>query len=150
MERFTIVADTYKLSNFYGVYIVYDSVTAKIIYIGMEKMTQLFTMGDAKSYGKYAEVIGMDKPFFFQLVSMQPDKASAINEHNRLIRQHGMPDMIKQRIMTQGVLCVDTGERFRTAKEAAEAHGVAQGNLSKHLRGVPGYRSIRGKTYIKC
>lgn len=43
------------------------------------------------------------------------------------------------------VICVDTGEVYTSATDAAEAAGVSIGNMSSHLTGR--YRTVKGKRY---
>lgn len=59
------------------------------------------------------------------------------------------PEYNKMRVLFRGsaIECVETGERFRNQSECAEKHNIRQGNLSKHLRNLPGCKHIKGRTY---
>lgn len=43
--------------------------------------------------------------------------------------------------------CEQDGRTFASQLEAARAYGLDKGNLSKHLRGAPGYATVRGLTF---
>lgn len=45
------------------------------------------------------------------------------------------------------VRCVDTGEIFRNAAEAARRIGVHTSTMSNHMTGRPGYEKVKGMTY---
>ena len=45
------------------------------------------------------------------------------------------------------VKCNETGDIYETLTEAAKTMGVGKSNLSKHLRRMPGHKSVGGHTY---
>ena len=47
------------------------------------------------------------------------------------------------------VICMDTGEIFENPNQACEQHKLSYGQLNKHLRGLIGYKSVKGKRYKK-
>lgn len=51
------------------------------------------------------------------------------------------------RVPPRHVLCNETGERWKTLKEAAQAHNLAESALSNHLNGKPGHKTVKGRTY---
>lgn len=47
------------------------------------------------------------------------------------------------------IQCVETGEIFESQVAVCLAVGVATSQMSNHIRGVPGHRTIKGRRYIK-
>lgn len=47
------------------------------------------------------------------------------------------------------VLCVETGEQYNSIKEAVDKNNLTYSALCNHLRGMKGYKTVKGKTYRK-
>lgn len=45
------------------------------------------------------------------------------------------------------VLCMDTGESWKSAHTAALTHNLSYGQLLKHLSGAVGYKTVKGRVY---
>ena len=47
----------------------------------------------------------------------------------------------------RGVMCLNDGRTWESQTKCAEGEGISQSQLNKHLRGLVGYRTVKGKTY---
>ena len=45
------------------------------------------------------------------------------------------------------IVCYETGEKFRSVKDAAEAHGCTESQISYHLRKRYARRNVNGRNY---
>lgn len=48
---------------------------------------------------------------------------------------------------TAAVVCNETGDIFPNAEKAAEWIDTGKGNMSKHLKGIGSWKSLRGRTF---
>lgn len=46
------------------------------------------------------------------------------------------------------VKCIETGEVFESVNAVCTACGISTGVMYPHLRGLPGHRTVRGRTYV--
>ena len=49
---------------------------------------------------------------------------------------------------SRAVRCNETGERFESVTECVKDHELNYPQLSKHLQGMRGYRTVKGRTYF--
>lgn len=56
---------------------------------------------------------------------------------------------VKPLDMKKEVLCIDTGVLFPTAAAAARAADANPASMHRHLDGVSGYPTVKGKKYIR-
>lgn len=147
MEKFTIELKPSQFANSWAVYAMYDKSGEKLLYLGVERLSQLFTLSNARANPFFSELFKDDEKFVFMLTDVMPNKVAAMNRYSEHIRRVGMPDAIKRHTLHKAVECLNTGEIFETLTACAIAHGINQGALSKHLRNAVGYRTLKGKTY---
>lgn len=140
-----------KLSQEWAVYIIFDGITAKVEYVGMCLMSQLFSIPDAFANSAFIKMFPDGHPVILRVDDVFKIKAEAIKRQAILINDHQL-----YKIMALGrfgrsapIICNETGETFPTLADAARAHGIAAGNLSNHLNHKPGFRSLRNRTYSR-
>ncbi len=138
--------DKNKSSKLWVVYILYHPHTAVPFFVGHCKLNQLFSFPDA-----YKD-IGLSCPdlFMFRVTDVVENLGDALKAHSVRVRETGtLVDLARQRLAnaTAVIECLDTGEKWPTLAEAARAHGLGAGNLSKHLRGAAGFNTVKGRRY---
>lgn len=139
------------LNNAWCVYLLKDNNDA-IQFIGISKLDRIYTIADAKNNPGFKQYFPDNKYIFIQMIDIAPNKVKALQKHSERMRQlPNIPMMMKyaRYNKTLPIYCIETGETFKSLDEVARAHGVGAGNLSKHLRGVAGHRSIKGRTYCR-
>lgn len=151
MESYTItLLTTYKeLNENYVIYNLRDAQTAALIYVGTCKQSQVMTIPDARSNPLFASTFKENTKFILNVTHVLPDRASAMECYAAQIKFWGMPEMIRAHSLAKGVQCLNTGEIFASIKDAAQAHGLDQAALSRHLRGIAGHRTVKGKMYCR-
>lgn len=94
-----------------------------------------------------------DQPVTMQLFGIFEDKIKAFNALESW-RVANAPKIDftnvyegKRDTRARGVQCIETGETWATLGACAEAHKLGKGNLSNHLAGHIGFKTVRGKTY---
>ena len=127
--------------------------TFKVLFVGIEKLTSFAKLTDffrnpmLKHYRD-----DKDKQFHVQVVSICSGKGEAMRQQSNAIRAAGFPNANKySRIAERGlIVCHETGDKYHTLKEAAEAMRIDPTNLSRHLRNMPGFKSVKGYTFSRA
>lgn len=127
----------------WAVYSVRDAATAKIIHIGYERLTSLFTISDTRSNPD----VKPDDTIIMIVTDICSNRGEAMRQHSIRLRAEGMTQRPIHRVC--GVECITTGEIFSSASEVVRQHGVNQSALSNHLNNKSGFRSVKGKIYRK-
>lgn len=147
MSNLKLMTTPEQLANSWGVYKLINIESDIILYLGIGKLSQLFTISEARANPFFHTTFKNNETLIFELADIQPTKAQAMNSYSAMLSYHGMPAMIKNQSLYKGVECINTGERFPNISACAQSHGIDQGALSKHLRGTVGYRTLKGKMY---
>jgi hypothetical protein len=124
-----------------------------IKYIGVAPLAELFTFSDAECNSLWPDHFsGNERPITINVIALTHDEQEAYKEHARLVMQY-TPICNRQGYYVnprrQNIKCVETGEVWRTAAEACKAHGLATSALTNHLNHKPGYKTVKGRTYIR-
>lgn len=140
-----------KLAQEWAVYIIFNGITAKIEYVGMCLLSQLFSVPDAFANSAFAKIFSNGHPAILRVDDIFRTRTEAMKRQGILITEHQL-----YKIMAEGrfgrsapIVCNETGETFPTLADAARAHGIGAGNLSNHLNHKPGFRSLRNRTYSR-
>lgn len=120
-----------------------------LIYIGVAKFSQFHLLPDATRNSYFAALVKSDEPIDIRIIATG-HKVDCVNHRMSLLRS--MTDTPPaNRYGSYGqqmrIQCIEDGKIYRTQQEAAQAYGIAQGNLSHHLRGSPGYPKVGGRTF---
>lgn len=115
-------------------------------FIWYSKVSHLTTLADAVKNPDFNRTAN----YYLAITSYQPDKVTAYNVVSAWMKLHGMPALnLTQWVNRRNpVQCVQTGVVYNSASDAAKALGINQSQLSQHLRRNPGYKTIRGMTFI--
>lgn len=128
------------------VYELRDGITSELIFIGYCRITHFFAFPDAR------QILGKQFPerFIFRSISECTGKGEAIRQHAFHVNVNGFAKKLAEYNISNfngSIICDQTGETFRTIGQVVLSHGIAAGNLSNHLRGIPGFNTVKGKTY---
>lgn len=128
------------------VYHVFEPITLELLYIGNCALNQFVHAPDLRSNAQFRSNID----YLICSHGVYADKSMGMQEQGiqvELMRE--MPPYNKKGRVNfrTPIKCNETGEVFRTIKDAAFAHGCGQSNLSNHLNNRVGFRSVKGKTY---
>lgn len=146
------------MDSFYERWCVYEHIIFndetqqdETIYIGHCVLRDLFIFSDARNNSKWQEIVSPKTVLTIKLLNIG-DRADCANERSRLAMYH-RPICNVQGMDTIGlsmrVTCNETGDSWANQQECALALGINQGQLSNHLSGRRGYKTIRGKTFRK-
>jgi len=150
MNQINVITNNFrKLSKDWAVYYIMDGLTAKVEFVGLCVLSQLFAAPDISSNPMFDQKFPDGHPVILQVSSIFKTKAEALKHQSELIRQYNLYKVMAQgRFMrTAPIICNETEEEFKTLAEAAARHGISASNLSNHLNHKPGFNTIRNKTY---
>jgi len=149
MNNITIASTMCEISAAWAVYMLYDSATAHVKYVGCCRLTELFNVPDARANVLFDEVFGPDKSLILRMINMHDDKNKAMSAQRKLIHEYSVPEMNQVSSLTRHakIECINTGEVFDNAAHVCRAHGLPQPALSNHLNNKSGYNTVKGRTY---
>lgn len=140
-----------ELQKQWCVYELYNGKTAAVEYIGCCKLSNLFSIPDARSNVLFDDTFKECETIMIRLLKQFESKAEAKKAVIEKINQGGTPSMncVSLNGVQYFVKCVSTDEVFRNAKAACQAHGLCEAHLSNHLNRKEGYNLCQGKSYKK-
>lgn len=132
--------------NKYWVYAVYD-VSDNLLFIHYGTYKDIITMRPFISSEKF----NSDETYKYVLLNFYNTKIAAENAISMWINNSELEGktppyngFIKQYNSDACIQCVENKRYYRTAIDVAKIFNVAQSALSNHLRGVAGYKSVKG------
>lgn len=140
------------IRQLYAVYMHRD-VDSTVQYVGVTPLSELFTLEDAACNSEWADTFG--KPLTtleIEVIALTPNEREAFVEMRRQIAIHNPRcNKVGYYITTtrQGVICNETGEMWKSVRDASIAHGLSYSQLYNHLSRKPGYKSCKGRTYSR-
>lgn len=146
MSKIIGTATAREIESSFSVYILRDYQTAEIVFVGVLPYSQTMSFSDArKCMGDW-----FPEYFIWEIIGVCDSRVEALNLQSRSIAQFKLIEKMASyanQTAPRCVICVDTGEVFESCKAAADAHGIDVGNLSRHLRSQPGFKTVKGKIY---
>jgi len=135
-----------EINNGWAVYQVHEAKTMKVIFIGIEKVTKIFSMTDFFANHYLKDIIDDDENIAVQVTDLVFSKGEALKQQVIRLREQGYPEANKySQLSARGLIeCIEDGKQYRTMNEVCAAYGVHQSALSKHLRNMTGYLSVKG------
>lgn len=140
---------TFTPSQFEKLYAVYQIINSQghIIFIWYSRASEVLTLTVLKSNPAFDP----NQQYTLQIISYHYNNIEALNAASAAARKlpDGMPELNKTvKFNRKGpIVCNETGKIFRNQAEAVQLLGLNQGRLCQHLRGVPGYKSVKGLTF---
>lgn len=133
----------------FAAYTLTDS-TGKLLFVGVAKLTDILSLPGSFGLPPVVNII---------ISTPQPDLMRAANDALLIATDANRNDLVESLKKTVDAIqrppkragrpieCIETGERFFSTTGAAEAHSASYSALQKHLRGLIGYKTVKGKTY---
>ncbi len=89
------------------------------------------------------------EPLTLTILRIDQDKHKVMNAYLAVMNAEGVHhfDTINIESLTRPIICNETGEIFATLAAAAAKNGGQVCNISSHLNGRKGYRTVKGMTY---
>jgi hypothetical protein len=144
----TVHATREQMRDGFAVYQIWTGET--LLFVGYTRAAGYMTLPDAMANHWFA-AHHADKPLAVRLTHLG-DRFSCNNERMRQVQMH-RPECNLQGVLLSGrncpIRCVETGAQYRNASEAAQANGIAPGNMSYHLSGKAGYKTVKGLTFVR-
>lgn len=138
------------LSNQYALYSL-TTQDGDLIHVGIVPMKQLTALSDLPEALRQQIV-------YLSIIKYDTDRLKLANIGTDWITQRGN-DELRNRLInvinswsnksagTNQVECIETGEIFSSAADAARQHDLTHGALLKHLKGEKSFNSVKGRTY---
>lgn len=132
----------------YEHYIILGDGSEQLAYIGSCPFNELFRYPDAKQNSEWQRLFVKSSPARIKLLHVvdSADEATAIVASYCAIKvahcnAHG------HTVGNIGQVKCSNGEIYPNANVAARANDISQPSMSRHLRGKPGYRTLKGLTF---
>lgn len=131
--------------EFWAVYSLQDE--NNVVFIGNCNFTDVLKMPDVRGIPQFDP----NKQYTLQVISVHHTAAEAKVAASKLTTQHNRPVLNQSAAMKRhcAVKCVETGKIYYNATECANQNGIKQSALSNHLNNKPGYRTVKGNTYVR-
>ena len=131
----------------------HSDINGVVHYVGVTPLSKLFTLEDATCNSLWTDYFGTPiTTLEIKVIALTPNETEAYREqmrqvalHNPICNKKGFYVDVKR----QQVKCIETGEVFSSAAEAARMHGLSNSALVNHLNRKSGHRSVKGRTYIR-
>ena len=143
-----IIANLTQINTFWTVYKLTD-INNTVLYIGVAKLSEIYKINEARKNSEFIRLVNHNSLIGIEITHIGDEKFCR-NEAFRQVWDIKPVCNVKGKAShgyRTAIECVETGETFPTISAAANSHGVAQSNISSHLAGKTGYRSVAGKTY---
>jgi hypothetical protein len=120
------------------------------IYAGVCQIRDVMSAPDARANSEWIEIMNAPtRPILKTSIVFICESPLTAQDKRRELRHSLRPicnikGMSVTRNRRQMVECINTGKRYNSASDAARDTGVSQGNLSNHLSGKAGYRTVKG------
>lgn len=128
------------MMNQWVVYGIQDAMTLTVLYIGSCELRKLMTLPDWNGNPEQSITLSVLGTF--------PTSYEARNFQYECVKVNDLTKTMREN-RYRFVRCVETGEIFKTMAECAKAHELSQSNLANHLLGKAGYKSVKGKHYVR-
>ncbi len=134
------------LQQSWALYEIWDAASGKLLYIGCNRLSDITAAPDARTSPDWP---GNSHPISIAIkyIGTRVDVLNARGDAIRQLPATPPCNVRSRRFTSRVVICNETGETFRTQAEAARATGCSQSNIAQHLRGKPGFRSVKGRTF---
>lgn len=129
----------------WAVYKLHEVGTLDVIFVGYSKLTDVLKTPDIRGNPSF----DFNQPVIIDVVSIHNNMGEASRESSKIALQHERPRLNQSAAMVRHspIVCVETGQQWPNAAEAARQQGIGVGNLSKHLNNQAGHKTVKGLTY---
>lgn len=138
----TLSATINQLTGFW-VFNVFNAQTGELLYIGCERLSTIPTLRELKRHAlnNMPEQVTIE---LIQPVSSEVEGQETVDTLKLLDSPRYKPTPSTPRYPVQ---CVETGEVFKNAHQAAKAYNINYSYLYFHLQGNESYKTCKGLTF---
>lgn len=142
-----------EITNSFCVYSHMDGSDGQIKFVGFCALTEVLTFADARCNSRWPDIfLRPDARIIVQVESLHGTEMEANKAHHEFMSSLPSKPICNLKGYwvaphRQDVICNETGERWKTVKEAAKAHNLSESALSNHLNGKTGHKTVKGRTY---
>lgn len=121
------------------------------LYVGACRLSELMDAPDARQNSEWNRCVVAQSAVTLTIVSEHPtllEAETAALIHALTVKAYC--NLNGQKVIEKrgnAVMCIDTGEEFATAAEAAKILKLSTSNLSNHLNGKAGFHTVKGKRF---
>lgn len=132
----------------YEHYFVFKAGGEQLAYLGICLHSELFEYPDAKRNSEWVKAFTKGEHLRIQVlhVAKTIEEAEAVATYHRAIKGYYC-NREGRLVNSTGCVSCSNGETYPSANAAAKSLRISQPALSRHLRGKPGHRSIKGLTF---
>lgn len=123
----------------------------QLVYVGMCKLKHYLSMPDAQTNADFIRSVLDGDPISIA-VKFIGERNNCHNQRGFMLR--GMTTVPALNKFTNAhaavrIQCNEDGALYRNQTEAANAYDIATSAMSCHMRGVPGYARVKGRTFSR-
>lgn len=123
--------------NDYWVYLI-KSPDGEVVYIGATRLKDAITLNAFN----FRPEFDPSADYELELLESYNNRYEATRAQQAYMTLYGVP--VFNRACKRVVRCITTGEVFNTAVEACRRYGIEQSNMTHHMAGHLGFKSLKG------
>ena len=125
-----------------------------VVYLGLCPIKEVYNAPDARNNTEWIKMTNGDKPVTITVLHAAENANDCINYRYRIFKEQGTPicnakGQFYSSILTN-VRCIETGEMFESQSQCARILGLNKSQLCNHLNRLPGFKTVKGRTFEKC
>lgn len=125
--------------------------TEQCVYVGVCKLRDVFTFPDARANTEWSRVFSATSALTIAIIAVSDSIHDCMNYRYQIVQNKQPYCNVYGAAVNKPlkIICNETGETFESAAAACKAYDLSPSQLSNHLRGLSGYRTVKGKTFRK-
>lgn len=113
----------------------------ELIFIGHDRLSEIYKLLTPRKNTEWSRIYANGGSVMVRIVAITNDKQEAIRYVLARIRNAEKIPICNRRGLNirggaQAIECIETGERFASQREACEAFGIREPNMTRHMQGL--------------
>lgn len=134
-------------SNSYKSYHAYTMLDGEeVVFIGYDKLVNIISLTVPAAHPDFKQghdyTVQIHQPAYVNSIDAANHASSLITGETPPLNRGSYARF------NRVIVCEQTGQSFETQEEAARVCNISQPQLSKHLRRLPGHKSVKGLSFI--
>lgn len=129
-------------------------IDGSLVWVGICPVRDAYSAPDARNNSEWIKMTVNDTPVTVTVLHASENVNDCINFRYRMFKEQGVPVCNAKGTFYSNVLinvrCIETGEIFESQADCARTLGLNKSQLCNHLNRLPGYKSVKGRTFEKC
>lgn len=130
------------------------ALAGQVIYIGICTVRDAYSAPDARNNTEWVKMTANHEPITVNVLFASENANDCINYRYKLFKDQTMPICNAKGQYFAGVKlhvrCIETGEIFESQAHCARTLGLNKSQLCNHLNRLPGFKTVKGRTFEKC